>query len=315
MNRFILLVLATASACAQPIGAPSNVGAPKNAKIIHRLEITKPGVYENFILDGQGAGGNLVKITADNVTIRNAEITNGKGNAIGIFGNRVVIENVRIHHMLNGTYEDQNDAHGISGRWGDNTIRNCDISYCSGDCIQFDPDRKSSGTVVIENCTLWTGPLPADASTFKTSQRPGENAFDSKTKPDGPRCVLKMTNCFMHGFNQPSQIRNCAALNLKENVDAEITHCVLDDCEIAIRARGPGKRGGAHVIVNECAVFNTTLAVRAEDKIDVLKLNSLAFGKGVKERIRFVDGKATSGFESKGERDAPDMTELLRKGF
>ena len=55
--------------------------------------------------------------------------------------------------------------------------------------------------------------------------------------------------------------------------------------------------------------------MRAEDKIDVLKLNSLAFGKGVKERIRFVDGKATSGFESKGERDAPDMTELLRKGF
>lgn len=305
----------SAAAIAGPIGAPPSVGAPKNAKTLHRLEITKPGVYENFILDGRGESGNLVKIMADNVTIRNAEITNGKGNAIGIFGNHIVIENVRIHHMLNGTYENQNDAHGISGRWGDTTIRNCDISYCSGDCIQFDPDRSSQGTVTIENCNLSTGPLPADAAGFKAGQRPGENAFDSKTKPDGPRCVLKMRNCFLHGFNQPSQISTCAALNLKENVDAEITHCVFDDCEVAFRVRGPGKRGGAHVVASECAVYNTTLAIRAEDKIEELKLTGLAFGKDVKERLRFVNGKPTSGFENKGEHDAPDQQQLLSRGF
>src|SRR5205085_6716376 len=144
-----------------------------------RLEITKPGVYENFLVDAQGKGGNIVKITANDVTLRNCEIHNGSGNGVGVFGTHVVIANCRIHHLLNGTYADQKDAHGITGRWGDVTIRDCDISHISGDCIQFDPDRKSTGAVVVERCTLWTGPLAADAGGLKAGQRPGENAVDT----------------------------------------------------------------------------------------------------------------------------------------
>jgi len=45
------------------------------------------------------------------------------------------------------------------------------------------------------------------------------------------------------------QIGNVAALNLKENVDAEIAHCVFSDNEIAFRVRGPGPRGGASVSI------------------------------------------------------------------
>jgi len=122
-----------------PVGAHGSIGALAGAKVVSRLKITKPGVYENLIIDGNFAPGNLVKITADEVT-----------------------------------------------------LRNCYISYPSGDCIQFDPDRQSSGKVVVENCTLWTGPLMVDLAGFKAGQRPGENALDTKVKLDGPRCQLVM---------------------------------------------------------------------------------------------------------------------------
>jgi hypothetical protein len=299
----------------KPVGTQGVVGTLANPKTVARLEITKPGVYENYLVDAQGAGGNIVKVSADNVTIRHCEIRNATGNAIGVFGTKVVIENCRIHHLLNGSFKQQTDAHGVTGRWGDVTIRNCDISYVSGDCVQFDPDRKSQGSVVIEDCNLWTGPLPADALGFKTGERPGENAFDSKTMPDGERCKLIVRNCHLHGWNQPSQIDNMAALNLKERVDAEITHCVFSDNENAFRVRGPGKRGGAHVIINDCAVYDTKVAVRAEDMIEQLKINRLAIGPGVGERLHFHGGKPTSGFDDSGELDAPPMESLLKNGF
>lgn len=307
-----LAAISIASA-ATPIGTDGKAGTLANPKTVSRLEITKPGVYENFIVDGAGAGGNLVKITADNVTVRHCEIRNGSGNGIGVFGKGVLIESCRIHHMLTGTFKEQHDAHGITGRWGDVTIRNCDISYTSGDSIQFDPDRKSSGSVVIERCELWTGPLPADAGGFKAGERPGENAMDTKTMPGTPRCVLKIRDTFMHGWNQPAQIENSAALNLKENVDAEVTHCVFDDNENAFRVRGPGKRGGAHVVIDDCAIYNTKTGVRAEDRIEQLKITGLGFGKGVGERIKFVGGKPVSGYENKGEHEAPPLETLIKR--
>lgn len=319
-TKLLLPLLAPVFAClatetSGPIGAQGKVGCLANPKTVSRLEITKPGVYENYRIDAQGRGGNIVKITADNVTLRHCEIFNGTGNGVGVFGTGVVIENCRIHHLLNGTYADQKDAHGITGRWGDVTIRNCDISLISGDCIQFDPDRKSSGSVVVERCTLWTGPLPADAGGFKAGQRPGENAFDSKVPPDGPRCRFVIRDSYMHGWNQPAQIGTIAALNLKENVDAEVTRCVFDDNEVAFRVRGPGSRGGAHVTITDCAIYRTATGVRAEDKIEVLKINGLAFGEGVKQRVTFVNGKATSGYENTGEREAVGMDVLLKQGF
>jgi hypothetical protein len=227
----------------------------------------------------------------------------------------VVIENCRIHHLLNGTYADQKDAHGITGRWGDVTVRHCDISHISGDCLQFDPDRKSTGAVVVEHCTLWTGPLDSDTPGFKAGQRPGENAFDTKVPVDGPRCRLTIRDCYLHGWNQPAQIDTIAALNLKENVDAEVTRCVFDNNQVAFRLRGPGSRGGAHVTINDCAVYRTETAVRAEDKIEVLKITNLAFGPGVAQRIKFVNGAATPGYQNTGERPAPALEALLKTGF
>ena len=313
----LILSLATGIAlqAQTPVGTHGIVGCLAKPQSLSRLEIAKPGVYENFLINAHGKGGNTVKIKADNVTVRNCEIFNGTGNAIAVFANNVTIENCRVHHMLTGSFKEQQDAHGITGHWGNVTIRNCDISYVSGDCIQFDPDRASQGSVTIEDCHLWTGPLPADAGRFKAGERPGENAMDTKTKPDGERCKLTIRNCYMHGFNQPAPIETTCPLNIKENVDAEITHCVFADNEVTFRVRGPGKRGGAHVVINDCAVYDTKLAVRAEDMIETLKINGLAFGKGVVERIHFHNGKATVGYESTGEHDAPDMESLLKTGF
>lgn len=294
-------------------GAPGPVGTQAGAKLVHRLEITKPGVYENFRVDAQGQGGNIVKITADDVTLRNCEIFNGTGNGVGVFGTRVVIENCRIHHLLNGTFEKQNDAHGITGRWGDVTIRNCDISHISGDCIQFDPDRQSRGSLTIEQCNLWAGPLAEDAPGFKAGQSPGENAFDSKTQPDGERCKLIIRQCYMHGWNQPSQISTRAALNLKEHIDAVISHCVFDDNEVAIRARGPGGRGDARVTVEDCAIYRTQVGVRAEDKIENLKIIRMAFGPEVKSREERHGGKELPGYENSGEHEAPPIDSLIVK--
>lgn len=314
MKILIALSLTVTLANAGPLaGTTGKVGTLDHPTVVDRLQITKPGVYENYRVDAQGRSGNIVKITADDVILRNCEIFNGTGNGVGVFGTRVTIENCRIHHLFSGTYEEQHDAHGITGHWGDVTIRNCDISHISGDCVQFDPERASRGNLTIENCHLWAGTLEADVGGFKAGQSTGENAFDSKTKPDGDRNQLIIRNCHIHGWSQPSQIQNRAALNLKEHIDAEITNCVFDDNEIAIRARGPGGRGSARVTVRDCAVYHTDIAVRAEDKIEHLEIVNLAFGPGVKSRFEFHKGKDLPGFSSKGERDAPGIFTLLTK--
>jgi len=302
-----------AADAAKAVGASGQVGCLANPKSVARLEITKPGVYENYLVDGKWAGGNLVKITANGVTVRNCEIHSGSGNGIGVFSKNVVIENCRIHHMLAGTFKEQHDAHGITGRWGNVTIRNCDISFMSGDSVQFDPDRKSQGTVTIEHCTFWTGPLPADAAGFHKGERPGENSIDTKTMPTGERCELIVRKCYFHGFNQPAQIQNAAALNLKEHIHARIEHCILADNEIALRLRGPGKRGDARIEIIDCAIYDSQVGVRIEDKIRDLKIEQLGFGKGVARKYREAGGGAGPGYINTGEHEAPALETILQK--
>jgi hypothetical protein len=310
----VCMLLCVMPAQAKPVGVKGPVGCLENPKKVDRLLITKAGVYENYLVDSNWQGGNRVKITADNVTLRNCEIRNATGNGVGVFATNVVIENCKIHHLLNSTFKEQKDAHGVTGRWGNVTIKNCEICYVSGDAVQFDPDRKSTGKVVIEDCTMWTGPLPADAGGFKKGERPGENAVDTKTMPKGERAELIVRNCYMHGWNQPAQISNMSALNIKENVHAKIERCVLADNEICFRLRGLTKRGGALVEIRDCAVYDSKVAVRMEDKVQNTKIHNLAFGSGVEKKYHIIGGKAP-GYENKGETTAPPLKELLMKGF
>lgn len=311
----LLLVLMPTPLAAQEIGVKGEVGCLKNPKKADRLIIDKPGVYENHLIDCNWQGGNRVKITADKVTLKNCEIRNATGNGVGVFGKDVLIENCKIHHLLNSTFKDQKDAHGITGGWNNVTIRNCEIYYVSGDAVQFDPDRRTTGKAVIENCTFWTGPLPADAGGFKKGERPGENAIDTKTKPSGPRCELVVRDCYFHGWNQPAQISNMAALNLKENVQVTIERTIVADSEIAFRLRGPTKRGGAHVTIKDCAVFDSGVGVRMEDKVENVKIERLAFGDKVAKKYHRVAGSPGAGYENTGERQAPALEQLLKKGF
>ena len=324
-NRFLILAIVVlapyvvgARAVAQQaksVGVQGNVGCLKDPKKVERLEIKKPGVYENYLVDGKWGTGNRVKITADNVTLRNCEIFNCDGNGVGVFAKNTLIENCKIHHCLKSTFKEQHDAHGITGFWSNTTIRNCEIYYVSGDAVQLDPDRKSTGQAVIEDCTFWTGPLPADAAGFKKGERPGENAIDTKTPPKGERSVMIVRNCYFHGWNQPGQISNMAALNLKENVLVKVENCVLSDNEIAFRVRGLTKRGGAHVEIRNCAIYDSAVGVRVEDKAENLKIDNLGFGKGVTRKVHIIKNQPGPGYENKGEYEAPALDALLKAGF
>jgi len=297
------------------VGATGPRGCRDNPKKTNRLRIEKPGVYENYLIDGGWRTGNTVKVTADNVTIRNCEIRNTGGNAIGVFSKNVVIENCKIHHALAGSFKTQKDAHGITGQWNNVTIRNCEIFYVSGDCIQFDPDRSSAGRVLIEQCTLWTGPLPDDAAGFRKGERPGENAFDSKTPAKPPRCQLLVRNCLFRGWNQPGQISLMAALNVKENVDATIERCLFRDNQVCFRLRGPTRRGAARVTIIDCALFDASVGVRMEDDLQNLKIVRLGVGSKVKRPIHRVGKGRFAGFSNTGMYRATSYEQVLKNGL
>src|SRR5690349_17447019 len=83
------------AAAGKPVGVQGPVGCRENPRRVERLEITKPGVYENYLVDSNWAGGNRVKITADDVTLRHCEIRNATGNGVGVFGKNVILEHCK----------------------------------------------------------------------------------------------------------------------------------------------------------------------------------------------------------------------------
>lgn len=278
-----------AAPLASPVGARGQVGCDANAKRVSRLVINQPGVYSNYLVDGQWSDGTLVKINADGVTLRNCEIRNGTGNAVTVYAKDVLIESCKIHHALAGTFDQQRDAHGITGRPQNLVIRNCEIGLVSGDAIQFDPGRGPWDQVLVERCTLWTGPLPADAAGFRRGQRPGENAVDTKQRLTNPRSRLTIRSCLMFGWNQPGQISNLAALNLKDHVQVTVENCILRDNEIGFRIRGvTGERGGAQVTIDHCAVYDSAVGLRIEDQPQNLVVRQLGIGQWTAQAVRIV---------------------------
>ena len=297
------------------IGSGGSVGCKLDPTVVQRLRITKSGTYENYLVDGKWIDSTLVKIKADNVTLRYCEIKNGLGNGIYVDSKHVVIDSCKIHHLLSGTYKKQDDAHGITGHPTDLTIRNCEIYLVSGDGVQFDPDRLPWDRVLVENCTIWTGPLLLDAAGFKKGQRPGENAVDTKQSNDNPRSKITFRNCLMYGWKQPGQIKNMAALNIKNKVNAVIEGCVFRDNEISLRLRGGTKTyDGALVTVTDCAAYSSDVAVRIEDGLQNLKLSHLAIGKNVKRKYQMAGGKVGSGYENVYEYPAPPCAYVLKHG-
>jgi hypothetical protein len=297
------------------IGVQCDVGCTSNPSRVRRLSITKPGVYQNILVDGDWTDGTLVKITSDDVTLRNCEIRHGRHNAIVVNARNVTIESCKIHHLLAGTFSDQRDAHGITGQPRNLKILQCDIGLTSGDAIQFDPGRGPWGDVLIENCTIWTGPLPADAAGFKKGERPGENGVDTKQLSSNERSQLTIRNALFFGFRQPGQIGNLAALNLKNNVRVHVENCAFRDNEICFRVRGGGgKYGGAIVSIDRCAAYDSQVAVRAEDQICDLKVRRLGVGPGVEKSLVAAGGGVGPGYENVGQHEPPPIEQVLKAG-
>jgi hypothetical protein len=289
-------------------GLTGPVGAPAGSKKVKMLRIEEPGVYENIIVDGEFGDFDLVRIRTDNVVLRNCTIRNGLRDAVEVYGRNVRIENCKIHHVLSGTFEQQHDAHGITGRPLNLTIRNTEIAYVSGDAIQFDPGRRMEpypwDNVLVEHCFLWTGPLDADYAGFRKGERPGENAFDSKTHPDAPRARITFRNILMKGWGH-GQINNGAALNLKEKIQAIVDKCVFVDNDIAYRCRGT--KGAAWVTTRNCTAYRTTRVFRPEYQVPNLKIFHMAYGEGIESIFDNSGGGAGEGFENHGKREAPPL--------
>lgn len=320
LTAFIAVVTPCMMAGQDPVavkvGTQGSIGCRPSPKRVKRLVIDKPGVYENYLVDGEWDGSTLVKISADNVTLRNCEVRHGKHNAITVYAKDVVIESCKIHDVLAGTFGQPHDAHGITGSPTNLIIRNCDIGLTSGDSIQFAPDRSAWDNVLIENCTLWTGPLPADAAGFKKGERPGENAIDTKQGVTHPRSRMKIRNCLLQSWNQPAQMSNMAALNLKNHVQVTVENCVFRDNEICFRVRGgAGDLGGAHVTINNCAVYDSLVAVRSEDKAENLKIRRLGIGGAIQRKLQVTSGGTGAGYENIEEYAPPPYETVMEKGL
>ena len=321
MNRREALALFTAAATlprtafgirtgAAHAGLSGPIGARPDAQRMQTLRITKPGVYENLLIDGEWTAQDLVKITSDNVVLRNCTIRHATRDGVEVYGQNVRIENCHIHHLINGTFKaDKNlDSHGITGRPLNLTVRNCEISHVTGDAIQFDPGRKAEpwpwDNVLVDHCFMWTGPLDRDCAGYKKGEIPGENAFDSKTVTTDPRKGrVTFRNCLMKGWGHGA-IGNGAALNLKERVQAVVDECVFVDNDIAFRCRG--SLGSAWVTVRNCTVYRTSRVFRLEANVQNLKIFNLALGEGIGELYDKSPG-AGAGFEEYGSREAPPL--------
>lgn len=327
MNRFSLLVLPTMALGLfsglpvlpgqelPAVGSSAGVGAGKSPTRVQRLQITKPGTYENYLVDGQWVARNLVKINAGEVVLKNSEVRNGRHNAIAVYGSEILIEGCRIHHLLAGSFKEQKDAHGITGRPGKLVVRNCEIYQVSGDGLQFDPGRGGPwGDVLVENCTIWTGPLASDAAGYRRGQVPGENAVDTKQLARNPRSKITMRRCLFRGWKD-GPISNMAALNLKENIRARIEDCVFIDNEISFRLRGGvSERGGALVEIADCAVYRSAVALRIEDGIRNLGIRRLGVGPNVKRRVQLAGGGAGSGYLLEDQYVPPPYRDVIRLG-
>ena len=291
-------------------GLTGPVGAPADARRVRTLRIESPGVYENILVDGGWIDEDLVRIRTDNVVLRNCTLRNGRRDALEVYGRNVRVENCHIHHVLKGAYraEKNEDAHGITGRPLNLTVRNTEISHVSGDALQFDPSRSAEpypwDNVLVEHCFLWTGPLDDDYALWKRGERPGENAFDSKTFTGEPRrSRITLRNCLLKGWGHGA-IGNGAALNLKEKVQAVVDNCVFVENDIAFRCRG--SLGSAWVTARNCTVYHTSRVFRLEHDVQNVKIFHLALGEGIGKKYDRAPG-AGEGFEESGSRQAPKL--------
>lgn len=235
-------------------------------------------VVTGLVIDGQLGPGRTLRLrdAAKHVQLSDLEVRNSGNNCIDLgAATHVVIDKSNIHHCLrfnNGVA----DAHGITGDAVlDVIVRDCDISFFSGDAIQFSPARAFWDNVLVERTRMWIAPLPRAVGAFQKGQVVGENAFDSKTPKGGPRPRIVFRDVVAYGYK--GFIGNQAAFNVKENVDFTLDGATIYGSEIAFRMRGP-----ARATVRNAVTYGNDVAVRYEDAVENLTFQNVTFADPLK---------------------------------
>ena len=264
------------------------------------LTVSHPYVtVEGLVLDGSYGSDDAVRVAsgASAFVLRNTEVRRTSHDAVDIgAASNVVIEDSLIHHAWNAA-GGRTDAHGVvAGAVRGLTIRRTEIHTFSGDAVQVDPGRSAPGwtDVVIEGCALWLAPLAAPENGFAAGTVPGENALDTKSASSLPRAKVTIRNTEAWGYRH-GLIRNMAAFNLKENVDAVVDGVTVRDSEIAFRLRGPSRThpAGASVAVQNAVVHDTATAFRYEDDIQNLRIWNVTIGNGVGRAFQAANAAAS----------------------
>ena len=240
---------------------------------------------------------------AKNCILRNMEIRNGTRDAIDVNGSdSLLVEDVEIHHFLNGSYGSKDDAHGlaITDTRGV-TIRRANIHHVSGDSVQTDPNRVNgsiSDDILIEDSHLWTSPLANDFNSgWVAGNSPGENALDTKVVRTGFETEIRMRislrNIVSHGWTAESELPRRAAFNLKEKIDANLDRITVYDSEVAFRVRGGF--GNANTSIMNAVVYSVDTAVRAEDDVADLRIFNSTFGRDIGTKLEVVNGTSAQG--------------------
>ena len=264
------------------------------------LDVAQPYItVENIRFDANWANTDAVKLrtAADYFTLRNCVVKNTRRDGIDMNSPQgVLIDSTAIHDCIwveNGT---RNDAHGIvTSGVKDLTIRDCEIYYVSGDAVQL--QYGGWNNVIIENCTLWNGPLPTARGGAPAGVTPGENAIDTKYHIEDGRGMLFVKNTTAYGWRS-NYITNAAAFNLKHNVEVILNGITTYDNDIAFRLRGPGSKGGAHVTLLNAVIYDSNIGVRYEDAIENLLIYNSTWGDGINRQFQSAGGYG-NGFQVK----------------
>ncbi|MFH1771784.1 MAG: fibronectin type III domain-containing protein [Candidatus Omnitrophota bacterium] len=285
------------------------------------IEFNKPNYrIEGVVIDGQYSTTNgifRVQTAAHGLYIKDCVIKNNMRHIVNMTSpNGVIVDSCEIYNAYWFRFEEgkpvRDDAHGISTEGATNLIIiNTSIHDVSGDCLQ--PEYGNWDNILVENCHFYNAPVtyenaravgesmgltrvdldiftgdkvlntnsdPSDDDSGLTGKWPGENAIDTKSNAPQVRGRIILRNSVFNGWHS-EYITNCAALNLKMNIDAEVENCTLYDNEIAFRLRGRDSApDGAFVTVKNCVIYDNQYAIRSEDSIRYLHVWNNTFGLG-----------------------------------
>ena len=280
-------------------------GSANSQPLLYAISITGDWVTINGVdVDHRKDDSDAIRVrSARSVSFRNMEIRNGTRDAFDVDkADGLVIEDVEIHHFLNGSFGSEDDSHGLAiTDTSGVALRRANIHHVSGDSVQVDPNRTPGGistNILLEDSVFWTAPLTQTFNAgWPAGASPGENALDTKVLKSGYQSEIRMQitlrNIIAYGWTAVPEISNRAVFNLKEKINAKLDRVTVYDSEIAFRVRGA--LGNADTVISNAVVYDVDTAIRAEDDVENLKVFNSTFGNGINRMLRHAGGSGGTG--------------------